>query len=405
MKETTKIINNNGYEKNRNDINKENTIIINKIKKKRRNKKITISILFVLITILIIADIYVLKNRNWIYKLDGESETFKSTNSLFVYDGKTYFLMIGNFEIKNQDILKEDIESVRLMCNDRLIIGSNTFITGMERENKGYNELFPKEVVNNLNDWYYEIKYKSDDGIKTEILKINNKEIKEIALNNYSNGASIYMLVNNNYLDHIINKINDEKTYPNTLSVVKKGYLTGNEQFVDVLNETLFYFNSCFLPLEHKETHFANLLENYIPQFLLCKKYCGNNKYIPYYRKNMQKLIAKNFYENIKYIYEDYTDFFNNINITNTLTLNTSEELEKIVTLMEEFVWCNCKYKQFSLSYLFTNHKCYEKSIKKRYFNKKLDVKKVVYKDYCMHWEILINQYKKNINYVKKFLK
>lgn len=177
MKKTTKITNNNGYEKNGNDINKENTIIINKIKKKSRNKKIIISILFV-ITILIIADIYVLKNRNWIYKLDGESETFKSTNSLFVYDGKTYFLMIGNFEIKNQDILKEDIESVRLMCNDRLIIGSNTFITGMERENKGYNELFPKEVVNNLNDWYYEIKYKSDDGIKTEILKINNKEIR-----------------------------------------------------------------------------------------------------------------------------------------------------------------------------------------------------------------------------------
>ena len=110
--------------------------------------------------------------------MDGESETFKSTNSLFVYDGKTYFLMIGNFEIKNQDILKEDIESVRLMCNDRLIIGSNTFITGTERENKGYNELFPNEVVNNLNDWYYEIKYKSDDGIKTEILKINNKEIR-----------------------------------------------------------------------------------------------------------------------------------------------------------------------------------------------------------------------------------
>lgn len=178
MKKTTKIINDNGYGKSRNDINKENTIIINKIKKKRKNKKIIISILLVLITILIIADIYVLKNRNWIYKLDGESETFKSTNSLFVYDGKTYFLMIGNFEIKNQDILKEDIESVRLMCNDRLIIGSNTFITGMERENKGYNELFPKEVVNNLNDWYYEIKYKSDDGIKTEILKINNKEIR-----------------------------------------------------------------------------------------------------------------------------------------------------------------------------------------------------------------------------------
>ena len=70
-------------------------------------------------------------------------------------------------------------------------------------------------------------------------LNERKEEIKEIALNNYSNGASIYMLVNNNYLDHIINKINDEKTYQNTLSVVKKGYLTGNEQFVDVLNENI----------------------------------------------------------------------------------------------------------------------------------------------------------------------
>ena len=39
MKKTTKIINDNGYGKSRNDINKENTIIINKIKKKRKNKK------------------------------------------------------------------------------------------------------------------------------------------------------------------------------------------------------------------------------------------------------------------------------------------------------------------------------------------------------------------------------
>ena len=51
MKKTTKIINDNGYGKSRNDINKENTIIINKIKKKRKNKKIIISILLVLITI------------------------------------------------------------------------------------------------------------------------------------------------------------------------------------------------------------------------------------------------------------------------------------------------------------------------------------------------------------------
>ena len=71
-------------------------------------------------------------------------------------------------------------------------------------------------------------------------LNERKEEIKEIAINNYSNGASIYTLVNNNYLDHIINKITDEKTYPNTLSFVKKGYLTGNEQFVDVIHSTIF---------------------------------------------------------------------------------------------------------------------------------------------------------------------
>ena len=31
--------------------------------------------------------------------------------------------------------------------------------------------------------------------------------------------------------------------------------------------------------------------------------------------------IIGGFYENIKYIYEDYADFFNNINITNTLKI------------------------------------------------------------------------------------
>jgi len=75
-------------------------------------------------------------------------------------------------------ILQNDIESVRLMCGDKLIIGADTFISGIEEENKGYNELFPKKVVNNLSDWYYEIKYKSNDGVKTEILKLNNKEIE-----------------------------------------------------------------------------------------------------------------------------------------------------------------------------------------------------------------------------------
>lgn len=161
---------------NVNKYNKNDDLIIREIRKNNILKKITICIVS-LVILLGFMCIYAVKNRNWIYELYGESETFKYNNSLFVYDGKTYFLTIGNFEIKNHDILKEDIESVKLMCDSRLIIGSDTFVSGIASENKGYNEMFPKEVINNLNNWYYEIKFKENDTVKTEILKVNNKEI------------------------------------------------------------------------------------------------------------------------------------------------------------------------------------------------------------------------------------
>lgn len=229
-------------------------------------------------------------------------------------------------------------------------------------------------------------------------------EIKNIALNNYSNGAAIYILVNKNYLDHIINKINDDKTYTNTTSIVKKGYLTGNEQFVDILNETLLYFDSHFLPLEDKELHFANILEKSIPKFLLCKKYWGNNSYIPYYTNNIQKLLVKNFYNNIKYIYNNFEDFFKTINITPKMSLNNSDDLGKLFEFLEELVWCNCKYQQFSLYYIFSNHKFHLEDVKNNYEIKNVDIKNIIFKDYVLHWEILIKQYKKNISYVKNFI-
>ena len=46
-------------------------------------------------------------------------------------------------------------------------------------ENYGYNELFPKDVVNNLDNWYLEISYKIDDELKTEILKLENRYLMD----------------------------------------------------------------------------------------------------------------------------------------------------------------------------------------------------------------------------------
>lgn len=181
MKKQIKKIADNNHIKKTYTKSEADELLINelrKVEKLEKIKKVITGVFILLIVSLIFTGIYIFKSKNWVYKLAGESETFTYSDSLFIYDGKKYFLIFGGFDIKNNNITKNDIESVRLMCGDKLIIGADTFISGIEEENKGYNELFPKKVVNNLSDWYYEIKYKSNDGVKTEILKLNNKEIE-----------------------------------------------------------------------------------------------------------------------------------------------------------------------------------------------------------------------------------
>jgi len=231
------------------------------------------------------------------------------------------------------------------------------------------------------------------------------KEIlKEIALNNYSNGGQIYRLINQGYLDHIINKISDENTITNSTAIVKKGYLTGNEQFIDILAELLHWFESDFITLEHKEWQFHNILEKKIPKFLLCKKYWGNNKYIPYYKKNINKLFVENLYINIKYIYEEFEDFFKSVNINKNMSLNNTNDIDTLLKLMKELIWCNYKQSQYSFDYLFSNYKYRIKDFKIKYKKSNLFAENKIYEIYTMHWNILINGYKKNIEIIKKVI-
>lgn len=66
-------------------------------------------------------------------------------------------------------------------------------------------------------------------------LEERKKELKKLALKNAFNGGTIYKMINEGKVDHIIKEINDEKTIPNVTCMVKKGYLTGNEQFLEIL--------------------------------------------------------------------------------------------------------------------------------------------------------------------------
>lgn len=143
-----------------------------------RKGKIILNVVAIIgIIICIICFIWGYNNKDLVYKLNGESENFSYQNSLFIRDNGVYIMIFGNFEIKNENILEENISRVAFKCNDRLIIASSDFLYGDAVERKGYDELFPKEVVQNIDDWYIEITYNWNNELITEIIELNKVDL------------------------------------------------------------------------------------------------------------------------------------------------------------------------------------------------------------------------------------
>ena len=153
-------------------------ILSNNVKKKKKRKFITSLLITFLIFNICLIGIKLYQNRDWGYLLKGETENFTYDNAMFLHDNGVYYLTFGEFNFKNGNISKENIKDIRLKCNDRLIIASNTFLTGTTREQKGYDELFPKIVAKNVDDWYYEITYYINDEIIVERMNLINEPIK-----------------------------------------------------------------------------------------------------------------------------------------------------------------------------------------------------------------------------------
>lgn len=147
--------------------------------KNEKKKKMILKIISIIVVIFIILGCCMLfknqnQKQNYGYDLYGESDNFVYYDSSFIRINNTYYLNHGFLEIKNEKI--EGITDIRLMCNDRLIIGSSQVLKGTSHEIKGYNELFPNEVVNNIDDWRYEITYTIKGESNTEILPIKNRK-------------------------------------------------------------------------------------------------------------------------------------------------------------------------------------------------------------------------------------
>ena len=155
----------------------------------KRNERVLIVgiLLFVLIVGFLLIVLYSTKNKNQvkIYSINGESENFYYNNALFISSNIKNIFVYGELEYKTRDI---NITNVALMSGERLIIRSDSLPKGMSIENYGYDELFPKEVVKNLDNWYLEITYSNSKETKTEKLELNNnylmkkQEVQPIAM-------------------------------------------------------------------------------------------------------------------------------------------------------------------------------------------------------------------------------
>lgn len=156
----------------------------------KRNERVLIVgiLLFVLIVGFLLIVLYSTRNKSQvkIYSISGESENFYYNNALFISSNIKNIFVYGELEYKTRDI---NITNVALMSGERLIIRSDSLPKGMSIENYGYDELFPKEVVKNLDNWYLEITYSNSKETKTEKLELNNnylmkkQEVQPIAMN------------------------------------------------------------------------------------------------------------------------------------------------------------------------------------------------------------------------------
>lgn len=141
------------------------------LKMKKSNIIVLSFIVLILFIILVLSFIILNNNKTKVYAISGESKNFYYSNALFISSNNKNIYVYGDLTPKDKNI---KITSVALMSENRLIVKSDSLPQGISIENVGYDELFPKKVVNNLDNWYLEIIFNNDEGENTEKLNLIN---------------------------------------------------------------------------------------------------------------------------------------------------------------------------------------------------------------------------------------
>lgn len=234
------------------------------------------------------------------------------------------------------------------------------------------------------------------------------EELKEEILNsnNIKYNYLILKLLNENIINELTNKITNTKTKINVTSLQKKEYLTGNEQFLMLLSNTIYFFKEEFYFLNNNTDFIINILlqDKKNTKYLLSKKYIGNNINMPFFTYSMKKLIVNNFYINLKIITNKSNiikKFIkdNKINAKKNLT-KQKKEIDIIYETLIKLSMCNAKFSNNTL--LFENINNYTKKTESLYKNN--NIKKMIENFYIKEYEIMINNYYNKIDIINSLI-
>ena len=238
--------------------------------------------------------------------------------------------------------------------------------------------------------------------------KDKREKLKEIALKMIlGNSGIIYQILNSKMIDDLLKRITEDKTNIEGKSLMNKKYLSGDEQFIVLLNHFINFFDYHFPMINYKDLHIGYIMEYNIPEFLFCKKCCEDNDTIEYFQFEMKKLVVYNFYENIQYLYsENDRKFWDRVKIKEDMDLNNNECVEIIFNFLKKVAFANIN--EYSTIYLFDNYRSYLKKIDPKGKNKTceniLKAFDETKKHYGLQYSTLLNNYIKKEDYLDKIM-
>lgn len=219
--------------------------------------------------------------------------------------------------------------------------------------------------------------------------QLKKKKILRIVLNSeyIQNKQLIFTFLLGNTLDNYINNLDNNKVKININTVVKKGYLTSEEQFLSILDSFITYLLSIINNIKLLEKIFDMCVNNDHGKILLSKKYIFDNDNINYFYNKFNLMIINNFYNNIFALKRELMYELDTIDIkVEKYNINNPQNIKKIAQLLGDICFIN-RDREYMLLSMFNSIDTISKEL------------------FINHFEILLSNYLKNINFIIEYHK